>query len=76
MFWEKYEDNTLVQIYVVSDVPKLAETYDLAMTGKSMIAAFGFDNETKRVLDSIEIFAQMTPDYRSITKKKFHSTVE
>ena len=59
MFWEKYEDNTFVQNYVALDVPKLAETYDLAMTGKSMIAAFGFDNETKRVRSVSMLFTKL-----------------
>jgi len=58
MYWQSYDDESFVKDFVATEVPVLSETYDLAVTGKNLAAAFEFDEETKKVsLISICIFS-------------------
>ena len=68
MFWQSYDDDTMVKEYVASEVPDIAETYDLAVTGKNLSAAFEYDEETRNVSKSYGTF-QHEIFYRGLMRK-------
>lgn len=73
MYWQNYDDESHVADYKANEVPKLAKKYDLAMTGKSLAAAFDCDHYTKSVLEHIRVFARMTPDAKETVIECLHS---
>jgi magnesium-transporting ATPase (P-type) len=62
-----------VEDFVATHVPALSKDYDLATTGKSLAAAFEFDEETKKVLGFFKVFARMTPDAKETVIECLHS---
>ena len=62
MHWQHYHDESRVANFDSSKVKELSKTYDFATTGKSLEAAFEFDEGTKLILGYFKIFARMTPD--------------
>lgn len=62
MYWQNYYDESIHSDFIASEVPSIAETYDLAVTGKNLAAAFEFDEDTKTILSHFKVFARMTPD--------------
>ena len=73
MFWQSYDDESHVADFIAKDLPTLSKTYDLATTGKNLAAAFEYDEETKKVLAYIKIFARMTPDAKETVIECLHS---
>ena len=73
MFWESYEDESKVADFVAAELPKLSQEYDLATTGKSLAAAFDYDEGTRSVLEYIKVFARMTPDAKETVIECLHS---
>mmetsp|Transcript_13694 Transcript_13694/g.21164 ORF Transcript_13694/g.21164 Transcript_13694/m.21164 type:complete len:1551 (-) Transcript_13694:1328-5980(-) len=73
MCWQSYDDDSFVADYKASEVPDLAKKYDLATTGKSLAAAFDYDDKTKSVLEHIKVFARMTPDAKETVIECLHS---
>eukprot|EP00551_Chaetoceros_affinis_P010542 CAMPEP_0203668656 /NCGR_PEP_ID=MMETSP0090-20130426/5232_1 /ASSEMBLY_ACC=CAM_ASM_001088 /TAXON_ID=426623 /ORGANISM="Chaetoceros affinis, Strain CCMP159" /LENGTH=1630 /DNA_ID=CAMNT_0050533151 /DNA_START=285 /DNA_END=5174 /DNA_ORIENTATION=+ len=73
LFWQNYDDDSHFEDFNPSNVPKLANNYDLATTGKNLQAAFDFDEGTKKVLGYFKIFARMTPDAKETVIECLHS---
>lgn len=73
MYWQRYEDDSRFQDFDPTEVPKLAKSYDLATIGKTLQAAFDFDEGTKKVLQHFKIFARMTPDAKETVIQCLHS---
>jgi cation-transporting ATPase 13A1 len=73
MFWQSYEDDSKVADLVANEIPDLSKKYDLATTGKSLAAAFEYDEGTKSVLGCIKVFARMTPDAKETVIECLHS---
>ena len=74
MAWKRYEDGGTHGIYVAEEVPELSKTYDLAITGKNLSAAFEFDNDgTRKILGYFKVFARMTPDAKETVIECLHS---
>lgn len=72
MYWQDYEDESVVQNFVASDVPALGQKCDLVVTGKNLAAAFEYDEETKNVLQHFKVFARMTPDAKETVIESLH----
>ena len=73
IYWCSYEDESKVEDYVPQHVPELSKKYDLATTGKSLAAALSYDDETRKVLGYIKVFARMTPDAKETVIECLHS---
>jgi cation-transporting ATPase 13A1 len=73
MFWQSYEDDSRGSSYVASDVPFLAKSHDLAVTGSNLATAYEFDPITKSVLEHFKVFARMTPDAKETVIECLHS---
>ena len=73
MFWQSYDDDSRIMNFDSSDVKKLSEKFDLAVTGKMLAAAFEFDEGTTKVLAYFKIFARMTPDAKETVIECLHS---
>lgn len=73
LFWKSYEDSSNVEDFDASRVPQLAKEYDLATTGKCLAAAFEQDDEMRKVLEHIKVFARMTPDAKETVIECLHS---
>ncbi len=73
LFWQNYDDDSRFEDFNPSYVPKLANDYDLATTGKNLQAAFDFDEGTRKVLGYFKIFARMTPDAKETVIECLHS---
>ncbi|KAL7564440.1 hypothetical protein ACA910_002754 [Epithemia clementina (nom. ined.)] len=73
LYWCDYEDESKVEDFVASQVPELSQRYDLATTGKSLAAALAEDDETRKVLGYIKVFARMTPDAKETVIECLHS---
>lgn len=73
MYWQSYEDESKVEDFVASKVPDLAKENDLATTGKSLAAAFEYDEDTKKVLAHFKIFARMSPEAKETVIESLHS---
>ena len=73
MYWQSYDDDSKVEDYVARKVPDLAKHNDLATTGKSLAAAFEYDEGTKEVLAYFKIFARMSPDAKETVIECLHS---
>jgi cation-transporting ATPase 13A1 len=73
MYWQSYENESKVEDFVASKVPELAKGHDLATTGKSLAAAFEFDEDTKKVLAHFKIFARMSPEAKETVIECLHS---
>lgn len=73
MYWQSYDDDSKVCDFVADEIPALSETNDLATTGKSLAAAFEYDEGTKSVLGYIKVFARMTPDAKETVIECLHS---
>lgn len=73
MFWQSYDDDSKVADLIACEIPDLSKVYDLATTGKSLAAAFEYDEGTKSVLGYIKVFARMTPDAKETVIECLHS---
>ena len=73
MYWQSYDDDSDVASYVAKDVPNLAKTYDLAVTGNNLAAAYEYDPDTKLILSHFKVFARMTPDAKETVIEHLHS---
>jgi cation-transporting ATPase 13A1 len=73
LYWKSYEDGTKVADFVARRIPELAQTYDLATTGKCLAASFEQDGDMTRVLEHIRVFARMTPDAKETVIECLHS---
>ena len=73
MFWQSYEDDSRGSQYLASDVPQLAKTHDLAVTGSNLATAYEYDPDTKTVLEHFKVFARMTPDAKETVIECLHS---
>ncbi|KAL9188926.1 hypothetical protein ACHAXT_011416 [Thalassiosira profunda] len=73
MFWQSYDDESARDSYVASEVPLLAERYDLAVTGSNLEAAYEYDADTKTILQHFKVFARMTPDAKETVIEHLHS---
>ncbi len=73
MYWQSYEDESEVAIFVASEVKELSKKYDFATTGVNLQAAFDFDDETRQILGYFKIFARMTPDAKETVIQCLHS---
>jgi len=73
MYWQSYDDDSRVADFVAAEVAELSKKYDFATTGKSLQAAFEFDENTRKVLGYFKIFARMTPDAKETVIECLHS---
>ena len=73
MFWKSYDDDSRVSEYVAWDVPNLAKTYDLTVTGTNLEAAYEYDTDTKTILAHFKVFARMKPDEKETVIECLHS---
>eukprot|EP00986_Skeletonema_menzelii_P014146 scaffold8992_cov144-Skeletonema_menzelii.AAC.2 len=73
MFWKSYDDDSEVADFVATDVPNLAKTYDLTVTGTNLEAAYEYDVETKKILSHFKVFARMKPDEKETVIECLHS---
>jgi cation-transporting ATPase 13A1 len=73
MFWQSYEDDSRGAQYVAKDVPQLAKSHDLAVTGSNLATAYEYDPATKTVLEHFKVFARMTPDAKETVIECLHS---
>jgi cation-transporting ATPase 13A1 len=73
MFWQNYEDDSRGSQYVAKDVPQLAKSHDLAVTGSNLATAYEYDPATKTVLEHFKVFARMTPDAKETVIECLHS---
>ena len=73
LYWSNYEDDSKVTGFVAAQVPELSKKYDLATTGKSLAAALAHDDETRKVLGYIKVFARITPDAKETVIECLHS---
>jgi len=73
MYWQSYDDESHVVDFVASEVPKLYERYDLAVTGKNLAAAVEYDEGVKKVLWYFKIFARMSPTDKELVINCLHS---
>ena len=73
MFWQGYEDDSRGAHYVAKDVPQLARSYDLAVTGSNLATAYEYDTATKTILEHFKVFARMTPDAKETVIDCLHS---
>lgn len=73
MYWQSYDDESHVADFAASEVQEMSKKYDFATTGKSLQAAFDFDESTKKVLGYFKIFARMTPDAKETVIQCLHS---
>jgi cation-transporting ATPase 13A1 len=73
MFWQSYEDDSRGAQYVAMDVPQLARSYDLAVTGNNLATAYEYDTATKTILEHFKVFARMTPDAKETVIECLHS---
>ena len=73
MYWQSYDDDSEVASFVASEVPNLAKTYDLAVTGTNIAAAYEYDIDTKTILQCFKVFARMTPDAKETVIECLHS---
>jgi manganese-transporting P-type ATPase len=70
LYWKSYDDDNKVDDYVADQVPLLAETYDLATSGKCLASAYEQDEGTTKILAHIKVFARMTPDAKETVRLK------
>lgn len=73
MYWQSYDDDSAGPSYVATKVPKLAEEYDLAVTGNNLATAYEYDLATKTILEHFKVFARMTPDAKETVIECLHS---
>mmetsp|Transcript_7386 Transcript_7386/g.21641 ORF Transcript_7386/g.21641 Transcript_7386/m.21641 type:complete len:1311 (+) Transcript_7386:1-3933(+) len=73
LFWKSYTDDSEVEAYDAVKIPTLSKTYDLATTGKRLAMALEQDEETRKVLGFIKVFARMTPDAKETVIECLHS---
>jgi len=73
LYWQRYDDESYYTSYNASQVPTLANEFDLALTGKNLSKAFELDITTKKILSHIKIFARMTPDAKETVIECLHS---
>lgn len=73
MFWASYDDESKVADFSASEIPELSRKYDLATTGKSLAAAFEYDEGTRSQLEYFKVFARMTPDAKETVIECLHS---
>ena len=73
MFWKSYDDDSRVADFVATDVPNLAKTYDLTVTGTNLAAAYEYDVATKTILSHFKVFARMKPDEKETVIECLHS---
>jgi len=73
MFWKSYDDDSRVADFVATDVPDLAKTYDLTVTGTNLEAAYEYDVETRTILSHFKVFARMKPDEKETVIECLHS---
>ncbi|ACI64716.1 predicted protein [Thalassiosira pseudonana CCMP1335] len=73
MYWLRYDDDTRGSRYVANEVPKLAKSYDLAVTGNNLETAYEYDVATKTILEHFKVFARMTPDAKETVIECLHS---
>jgi len=73
MYWLSYEDDSAGESYEAKEVPKLAEKYDLAVTGSNLEVAYEYDKDTRTILAHFKVFARMTPDAKETVIECLHS---
>jgi len=73
MFWQSYDDDSRVADFTATDVPNLAKTYDLTVTGTNLEAAYEYDVATKTILSHFKVFARMKPDEKETVIECLHS---
>lgn len=73
LIWKSYENDEKVSDFVAADIPRLSETHDLALTGKSLTAAMEQDDDMSKVLQHIKVFARMAPDAKETVIQCLHS---
>ena len=73
LYWKNYDDGSKVADLVANEIPELAKTHDLAMTGKCLAASFEQDEDMKKFLGYIKVFARMTPDAKETVIECLHS---
>lgn len=73
MYWQSYDDDSNVAAYAAKDVPDLAKSYDLAVTGNNLALAYEYDLATKTILAYFKVFARMTPDAKETVIECLHS---
>ena len=73
MFWKSYDDDSRVADFVATDVPDLAKTYDLTVTGTNLETAYEYDVETRTILSHFKVFARMKPDEKETVIECLHS---
>jgi magnesium-transporting ATPase (P-type) len=73
LVWCSYEDNSTVAPYVAADMPRMATQYDLATTGACLNQAYEDDEDTHKYLESIKVFARMTPVAKESVIESLHS---
>lgn len=73
MYWQSYDDDSDVEAYVATSVPKLAQKYDLAVTGSNLATAYAYDTGTTTILEHFKVFARMTPDAKETVIECLHS---
>ncbi|KAL7522631.1 hypothetical protein ACHAWX_007330 [Stephanocyclus meneghinianus] len=73
MFWQCYDDDSRHDLYTAKDVPELAKSYDLAVTGNVLASAYDYDQATQTVLGYFKVFARMTPDAKETVIECLHS---
>ncbi len=73
MFWQSYDDDSRVTDFVATDVPNLAKSYDLTVTGTNLEAAYEYDAATKTILSHFKVFARMKPDEKETVIECLHS---
>lgn len=73
LFWRSYNNGDRLEDYVASKMPQLAESYELAMTGKCLDRAYEDDHDTRSFLQYIRVFARMSPVAKESVIESLHS---
>jgi magnesium-transporting ATPase (P-type) len=73
LVWCSYDDNSTVAPYEAARMPQMATKYDLATTGACLSQAYEDDADTHKFLESIKVFARMTPVAKETVIESLHS---
>lgn len=73
LYWRNYDDGSKVEVFSASDIPRLSQEYELAMTGKNLEQAYEDDSDTHKYLQYIKVFARMSPVAKESVIESLHS---
>jgi manganese-transporting P-type ATPase len=73
LYWRRYDDGSKLENYAAADIPRLADSYELAMTGKCLEQAYEDDGDTRKYLQHIRVFARMSPVAKESVIESLHS---